>query len=58
MPNYNYRCNSCGRTFEVTQKINDAKLLHCVKCNKFGLERLISQTTFKLVGKGWTGKLN
>lgn len=29
MPNYDYICQTCGHTFEVFQRMNDAKLEHC-----------------------------
>jgi len=29
MPNYDYRCQTCGYTFEVFQKMSDAKLEDC-----------------------------
>ncbi len=29
MPNYDYRCESCGHQFEVFQSMNDAKLEDC-----------------------------
>ena len=29
MPNYDYRCQTCGHTFEVFQRMNDPKLEDC-----------------------------
>lgn len=29
MPNYDYRCETCGHTFEVFQKMSDEKLTDC-----------------------------
>lgn len=29
MPNYDYRCQTCGHTFEVFQSMNDPKLEDC-----------------------------
>ncbi|MBK1834549.1 FmdB family zinc ribbon protein [Roseibacillus ishigakijimensis] len=29
MPNYDYRCQTCGHTFEVFQKMSDDKLTDC-----------------------------
>ena len=29
MPNYDYRCNRCEKTFEVFQKMSDDKLTDC-----------------------------
>ncbi|GAB4275574.1 MAG: zinc ribbon domain-containing protein [Deferrisomatales bacterium] len=52
MPIYEYRCTSCHDEFEVTQKITDAPLRECPKCNG-SLEKLISQSSFVLKGSGW-----
>ncbi len=40
MPNYDYRCKSCGHEFEVFQNMNDAPLKECPNCKK-EIERLI-----------------
>lgn len=29
MPNYDYKCETCGHQFEVFQSMNDAKLTDC-----------------------------
>ncbi|MEN9974956.1 MAG: hypothetical protein RLZZ282_962 [Verrucomicrobiota bacterium] len=29
MPNYDYQCHTCGKSFEVFQSMNDAKLTDC-----------------------------
>jgi len=52
MPIYEYRCNSCHDEFEVTQKITDAPLTACPKCDG-AVEKLISQSSFVLKGSGW-----
>ncbi len=52
MPIYEYRCNSCHDEFEVTQKITDAPLAWCPKCEG-PVEKLISQSSFVLKGSGW-----
>lgn len=52
MPIYEYRCTSCHDDFEVSQKITDAPLTDCPKCQG-RLEKLISQTSFVLKGNGW-----
>jgi putative FmdB family regulatory protein len=53
MPIYEYRCQSCGHEIEVLQKISDTPLIHCQKCGKNSLEKLISATQFQLKGTGW-----
>ncbi len=32
MPIYGYRCSSCGHEFEIQQRMSDAPLLVCPKC--------------------------
>jgi putative FmdB family regulatory protein len=34
VPTYEYECNHCKYTFEVFQKITEAPLKACPKCNK------------------------
>lgn len=53
MPNYEYRCQSCGKELEVFQRIVDPPLKDCPTCSKPMLERLISLTSFQLKGSGW-----
>lgn len=50
---YEYECESCGHTCEFEQKITDNPRKKCPKCKKLSLKRLISRTSFKLVGPGW-----
>lgn len=53
MPVYEYKCNACGREFEVQQRMSDPELTDCEVCGKSALERLISRTAFSLKGGGW-----
>jgi putative FmdB family regulatory protein len=53
MPVYEYKCNACGREFEVQQRMSDPELTDCEVCGKKALERLISRTAFTLKGGGW-----
>lgn len=41
MPTYEYECTNCHHTFEASQKMTDAPLTKCPKCNK-KVKRLIS----------------
>ncbi|MCP5513941.1 MAG: zinc ribbon domain-containing protein [Spirochaetales bacterium] len=34
MPTYDYECKSCGKIFEVFQKMSDAPLEVCPECGK------------------------
>ncbi len=51
MPIYEYQCQKCGE-FEVTQKITDQPLDVCPTCGQ-EVKKLISNSTFKLMGTGW-----
>ncbi len=51
MPIYEYLCQKCGE-FEVTQKITDEALGLCPTCGQM-VKKLISNTSFKLMGTGW-----
>lgn len=52
MPIYEYRCEQCGRQFEVMQRMTEPLLATCEKCGG-QVRRLISQTSFVLKGSGW-----
>jgi putative FmdB family regulatory protein len=53
MPLYEYRCNTCGETFEVMQKFSDAPVEQC-RCEKASkVERLISSPALQFKGSGW-----
>jgi putative FmdB family regulatory protein len=52
MPIYEYQCESCGRQFEVMQRITEPLIAGCEKCGG-RVRRLISQTSFVLKGTGW-----
>ena len=52
MPIYEYICKNCEVKFEVFQKITDEPLKTCKTCgNK--VKKIISQTSFRLIGDGW-----
>jgi putative FmdB family regulatory protein len=52
MPIYEYQCSSCGKHFEIFQKISDKPLTKCKEC-KGKLSKLISNCAFHLKGDGW-----
>jgi putative FmdB family regulatory protein len=52
MPLYEYKCQSCGETFEVIQKFSDTPLAVHDKCGG-AVERLISRSSLKFKGSGW-----
>jgi putative FmdB family regulatory protein len=52
MPIYEYRCEKCGKVFEVLQRFSDEPVKVHEGCGG-ATERLISQSAFKLKGSGW-----
>ncbi|MBI5756114.1 MAG: zinc ribbon domain-containing protein [Nitrospirae bacterium] len=52
MPIYEYRCNNCGHTFEVMQKVSDPPITVCIKCNG-PTSKLISPAGLMFKGSGW-----
>lgn len=53
MPIYEYGCESCGHELEALQKIADAPLTQCPKCNEERLIKKVSAAAFRLKGGGW-----
>ena len=43
MPTYEYKCKSCGFTFEMYQGMNDSTLKTCSSCHTDSLKRLIGR---------------
>lgn len=54
MPLYEYRCDSCDKTFELRQKFSDVPASACPTCGG-PVYKLISQSGFALKGGGWYG---
>ena len=52
MPLYEYRCSTCGNTFEVIQKFSDAPLTVHPGCGG-SVERLVSAPVLQFKGSGW-----
>jgi putative FmdB family regulatory protein len=52
VPIYEYQCTKCGEVFEAFQKITDEPLTECKFCHA-RVEKLISQSSFRLKGSGW-----
>ncbi|HYL38807.1 MAG TPA: zinc ribbon domain-containing protein [Bryobacteraceae bacterium] len=52
MPLYEYKCDKCGKTFEVMQKFSDEPLAVHPGCGG-RVEKLISAPTFQFKGSGW-----
>ena len=59
MPLYEYRCPSCGHTIEELVKIGQELYLGCPKCSEgYGvtMKKIVSESSFRLKGEGWTQK--
>ena len=52
MPYYEYKCENCGREYELFQRITDPVAKKCKFCQG-PIRKLISRTTFHLKGGGW-----
>lgn len=52
MPIYEYECQSCQKITEIRQSLAEAPLTICADCGG-GLNKIISQTSFRLKGGGW-----
>jgi putative FmdB family regulatory protein len=52
MPLYEYRCSTCGYSFEVLQKVNEPKLKKCPKCGGL-LKKVLSPPAIQFKGSGW-----
>lgn len=52
MPIYEYLCQSCGRRFEVKQKMSDPPISRCVHCG-MAVMKVISPSAIMFKGSGW-----
>ncbi|MDA8124259.1 MAG: zinc ribbon domain-containing protein [Deltaproteobacteria bacterium] len=52
MPIYEYKCNKCGKEFEMFQGISDPAAKSCKFC-KGSVRKMMSLSTFHLKGSGW-----
>jgi putative FmdB family regulatory protein len=52
MPLYEYKCESCGVTFEVIQKYTDPAVGTCKTCGGT-VRRLLSAPAIQFKGTGW-----
>ena len=53
MPIYAYKCESCGHTKDVLQKISDAPLTDCPACHAPSFRKQLTAAGFQLKGSGW-----
>lgn len=52
MPLYEYKCQSCGKTSEVLQRLDEAPLTACPLCGG-EVKKLISSPAVQFKGSGW-----
>jgi putative FmdB family regulatory protein len=52
MPIYEYKCSTCGKTFEKIQKFSDAPIEVHEDCGGH-VEKLISRSALQFKGSGW-----
>jgi putative FmdB family regulatory protein len=53
MPIYAYRCEECGFTKDVLQKMSDPVLTVCPSCAKPSFKKQVTAAGFQLKGTGW-----
>ena len=53
MPIYAYKCDSCGHSKDVLQKVSDAPLTDCPACGAATFRKQLTAAGFQLKGSGW-----
>ena len=53
MPIYAYKCESCGHSKDVLQKMSDAPLTNCPQCGAPAFRKQLTAAGFQLKGSGW-----
>lgn len=53
MPIYAYRCEECGFSKDVLQKLSDEPLTVCPSCGKERFKKQLTAAAFQLKGSGW-----
>jgi putative FmdB family regulatory protein len=53
MPIYAYKCESCGHTKDVLQKMSDDPLSVCPACGQPSFRKQLTAAGFQLKGSGW-----
>jgi putative FmdB family regulatory protein len=53
MPIYAYKCDSCGHSKDVLQKMSDAPLTDCPQCGAPAFRKQLTAAGFQLKGSGW-----
>ncbi|MEP6588662.1 MAG: FmdB family zinc ribbon protein [Polaromonas sp.] len=53
MPIYAYKCESCGFSKDVLQKMSDTPLSVCPQCAAASFKKQLTAAGFQLKGSGW-----
>lgn len=53
MPIYAYKCESCGHSKDVLQKMSDSPLTDCPQCGAATFKKQLTAAGFQLKGSGW-----
>ena len=53
MPIYAYKCESCGFSKDVLQKMSDPQLSDCPSCGGGTFKKQLTAAGFQLKGSGW-----
>lgn len=53
MPIYAYKCESCGHSKDVLQKMSDQPLTDCPACGAASFKKQLTAAGFQLKGSGW-----
>lgn len=53
MPIYAYKCESCGHSKDVLQKMSDTPLTDCPQCGAATFKKQLTAAGFQLKGSGW-----
>ena len=53
MPIYAYKCESCGHSKDVLQKMSDEPLTVCPQCGQAQFNKQVTAAGFQLKGSGW-----
>lgn len=53
MPLYEYACQACGASSEISHRMSDPPATICPHCGKPALVKQISAAGFRLKGAGW-----
>jgi putative FmdB family regulatory protein len=53
MPIYAYKCDTCGYSKDILQKMSDPLLTDCPSCSKATFKKQLTAAGFQLKGTGW-----